>query len=304
MRAAWIVVGLALAGCGKKDNASSSGSAGSGSAGSGSAVAGSAAGSANAGSAAAPTCDLAGRYRLRFSSNGSTGWWFRFTVAGDKATLDEAAGVIAMEPGPLELKTDPATCSLVLGMKSSAVGDATMTLAVDPKTHAVTGTFVRSKAIDDKEKSTTVAGVHDGAAAKGPACVPAGIYKLGVDPKAAWKNKEPDDDRDCTDRWIDVFVQVEPYGDTVAITNRDFDPPHGERYGSDKLTKLDECTANLELSGEGYELAAKLTFATDKITATASSVSVQVVEDGDDGENIWDCVAKDAPLVFTRVDKK
>ncbi|MGE3768315.1 MAG: hypothetical protein AB7L94_39060 [Kofleriaceae bacterium] len=310
MRATWIVVGLALAGCGKKDNASSSNSAGSGSAGSGSAdsgsaVAGSAAGSAPAGSAAAPTCDLAGRYRLRFSSNGSTGWWFRFTVAGDKATLDEPSGVIAMEPGPLELKTDLATCSLVLGMKSSALGDATMTLAVDPKTHAVTGTFVRSKATDDKEKSTAVAGVHDGAAAKGPACIAAGIYKLGVDPKAAWKNKDAEDDRPCdADRWIDVFVKVEPYGDTVAITNRDFDPPYGERYGSDKLTKIDECTANLELSGEGYELTAKVTFATDKITATASSVSVQVVEDGDDGENLWDCVAKDAPLVFTRVDKK
>lgn len=30
----------------------------------------------------------------------------------------------------------------------------------------------------------------------------------------------------------------------------------------------------------------------------------QVIEDGDAGENIWDCVAKDAPLVFKRVDKK
>jgi hypothetical protein len=301
MNATWIVVGLALAGCGKKDNASGTASgsapAGSGSAGS------SAAGSGSAARAAA-TCDLAGGYRLRFTSNGSSGWWFRFTVTGDKATLDEGAAVLALDPGPLDLKLDTATCSLVLGAKSSAVGDATMTLAVDPKTHAVTGTLVRTKAINEKEKSTTVAGVHDGAAVKGPACVTAGIYKLGVDPKATWKNKVPDDDRDCKDRWIDTYVRVEPYGDTVAISNRGYDPPHGEHSGSDKVTKIDECNANLELSGEGYELAAKVTFAADKITATASSASVQVIEDGDDGENIWDCEAKDAPLVFTRVDKK
>jgi hypothetical protein len=306
MKSAWIVVGLALAGCGKKDNGSNTGSASSGSAaGSGSAVAsgsGSAVGSGSA-APAASTCDLAGGYRVRFTSNGHEGWWFRFTVTGDKATLDEGAGVLALDPGPLDVKLDAAKCSLVLTPKSSAVGDATMTLAVDPKTHAVTGTFVRSKATDDKEKSTTVAGVHDGAAVKGPACIAAGIYTLGVDKKVKWKNKESGDTRDCKDRWIDVVVKVEPFGDPVAITNRDFEPPYGERHGSEKLAKIDECNANLELAGEGYDLTAKVTFAADKITAVASDVSVQVIEDGDDGENLWDCVAKDAPLVFTPVKK-
>ncbi|MFN0248828.1 MAG: hypothetical protein ACKV2T_18205 [Kofleriaceae bacterium] len=300
MKSMWIVVGLALAGCGKKDTASGTGSA-SGTAPVG---AGSAVGSGSGAAPVAATCDLAGGYRVRFTSNGQEGWWFRFTVSGELATLDEPAEVLALPAGPLELKTDVAKCSLVLGAKSTAVGEATMTLALDPKTHAVTGTLARTKSHDEKEKSTSVVGVFDGAAVKGPSCVVAGIYKIGVDPKVKWKNKLPDDDRDCDDRWIDTFVKVEPYGASVAISNRDFDAPYGERWGNDKVSKIDECNANLDLSGEGFEIAAKVTFAADKITATASNVSVQVVEDGDDGENLWDCVAKDAPLVFTRVDKK
>ncbi len=301
MKSAWIVVGLALAGCGKKDNASGTGSASGSAPAAGSADSGSTAGSA---APAAPACDLAGGYRLRFTSNGSKGWWFRFTVTGDKATLDEPAEVLALAPGPLDVKLDTAACSLLVSAKSSAVGDATLALAVDPTTHAVTGTLARTKAIDEKEKSTTVTGVHDGAAVKGPACVASGIYKLGVDPKAKWKNKEADDDRDCEDRWIDVFVRVEPYGDSVAITNRNYDPPYGENHGNDKVMKIDECSADLELSGEIYDLVGKVAFAADNVSGTARAVTVKVIEDGDAGENIWDCVALDAALVFTRVDKK
>lgn len=304
MKSAWnagvLVCVLALAGCGKKSEQTAA-SAGSGSAGSGSDMSGS--GSASAAGSGAAACDLAGAYRVRYASNGKEGWWFRFTVTGDKATLDEEASVLALEPGPLDLKLDTAKCTLTLGMKSRAVEDATMVLTLDPKTHAVTGTFDRKKATDDKEKSTKVAGVHDGTTPpKGPACVTRGIYKIEIAKAAKWKNSDASDDRPCEDPWIAVNFLAEPFGDTVAVSLREFDAPYKEQWGDDKVTKTGECTADVDLQGEGFKLTAKLTFAADKITGTASLADQQIVEDGDEGENIWNCLAKDAPLEITRID--
>lgn len=305
MKTAWTigVLALGLAGCGKKKEAPT---VDPGSAGSSVAVgSGSGSGSAAPAAPAAPVCDVAGAYRVRYTSNGQAGWWFRFTVAGDKATLDEGAEVLALDPGPLDLKVDTAACTLTLGMKSSAVQEATMALTLDPKTHAVTGTLVRTKAIKDDEKSTKVAGVHDGTTPpKGAACITRGVYKVSVAASAKWKNPAEGDDRPCADPWIDEYFLVEPFGDTVAVSLRDSTAPYGERWGDDKITKIDDCTVQAELQGEGFTLHAKLTFAADKITGVASLVDQQIVEDGDGGENIWNCASKDAPLEFERVDKK
>ncbi len=310
MKTAWMIgvlAGLGLAGCGKKKEAPAV-DPGSGSAGSGSSVAvGSGSGSGSAGpvAPAAPVCDVAGAYRVRYTSNGKEAWWFRFTVAGDKATLDEPASVLALDPGPLDLKVDTAACTVTLGIKSSAVQEATMALTLDPKTHAVTGTLVRKKAIKDDEKSTKVAGVHDGTTPpKGPACITRGVYKVSVAASAKWKNPAEGDDRPCQDPWLDEYFLVEPFGDTVAVSLRDSSAPFHERWGDDKVTKIDDCNVQAELQGEGFTLNAKLTFAADKITGVASLVDQQIVEDGDGGENIWNCATKDAPLEFARVDTK
>ncbi len=310
MKTAWMIgvlAGLGLAGCGKKKEAPAV-DPGSGSAGSGSSVAvGSGSGSGSAGpvAPAAPVCDVAGAYRVRYTSNGKEAWWFRFTIAGDKATLDEPASVLALDPGPLDLKVDTAACTVTLGIKSSAVQEATMALTLDPKTHAVTGTLVRKKAIKDDEKSTKVAGVHDGTTPpKGPACITRGVYKVSVAASAKWKNPAEGDDRPCQDPWLDEYFLVEPFGDTVAVSLRDSSAPFHERWGDDKVTKIDDCNVQAELQGEGFTLDAKLTFAADKITGVASLVDQQIVEDGDGGENIWNCATKDAPLEFARVDTK
>lgn len=249
-------------------------------------------------------CDLSGTYRFRFLSNGQEGWWFRFRVEDQSATLLEPIDVLALDAGPLRLTTDPQKCQLVLGTEGRAVGELTVSLTLDSNT-SFTGRLNRTKAHNEAEKARVIHGVRDeGPPQPDAACVVPGIYELALDPKVAWKNSDPPDDRSCADApsfVSPVFVRVEPFGETLAVTMRDYEPPHAETWASDKLVRHGDCEITVELGDDTLQLEARLELSTDGITGTATYADYQIVEDGFEGENIWDCVGHDIPVTGTLV---
>jgi len=249
-------------------------------------------------------CDFAGSYRFRFLSNGSDGWWFRFTVDGTpaKATLVENVEVLALKAGRLEMTADPTQCKLTLRTKGKAVGQLVMTIVLDPKANAFKGKLTRTKATDVAEQEVTINGIRDvDAQQSGESCVVPGIYRIDFDPIARWRNADKGDKRSCkrTEDWLrPLFVRVEPFGKTLAISKVHSEPPYAEEWAIDSTELHGDCDVAAKISDSELELESRLTFAKDRVTGIAVKVNQQVYED--EG-NIWNCVAKNSPLSVTRV---
>jgi hypothetical protein len=256
-------------------------------------------------STAAPVapCKLDGSYRLRFASNGSAGWWLRVEVAGDQATLVEPAPVLGLPAGPLTVAADPARCALTLGATSDAVGTLAIALTLDPKTDAIAGVMTRTAATDAAERSQQVRGVHDiGPPASKVACVVPGIYKVAVAPHGKWANSDAADPRSCA--VVDdaaLAIRVEPMGAAIAISAVESEPPYAEKWATSEIVRLDDCRYIVKFGDEGLELGATLTFAGAKVTGALTLANRQIVEDGEAGENIWNCVTTSAQLTVVQL---
>lgn len=249
------------------------------------------------------TCDAAGRYRFRFRSNNQDGWWFRFAVRDGKATLVDRVPMLELDPGPLEL--DAAGCRVTVGAHSKWAGDVEVAVTLDPESRRFSGTLSRTKALSEDEKRVAVTGVK-GPGPPRPAapCLVPGLYELALDKKVAWKNEDATDDRDCSyaaDLASPIAVRVEPFGDALAITRYDVDPPHEQSGASSEATSRDDCHATLALGRDVLTLEAELTFTPARIEGKATRVSYQIEEDGEEGESVWTCVASGVPLVGTRI---
>lgn len=253
--------------------------------------------------APAETCEPSGTYRFRFRSNGHDGWWFRFEIQGGKATLVEKVEVLGLKPGPLELAVDPAACKLRIRVKSDAVGELSLAIALDAKAGTFKGSFTRTKG-SANEQTLEIAGVRDlGPPRPAAACIVPGLYELTYG-EATWKNVDAEDDRSCGDAdnyALSAFVRVEPFGTSLAITKRESLTPYEEAWATDKLTQLDPCNVTLALSGDNASFEAKLTFTPEGITGIASRAVTEIVEDGDEGRGIWECVAENVPISGKRV---
>ncbi len=249
-------------------------------------------------------CELDGIYRFRFLSNGHPGWWFRFRVHERSATVLEPIGVLAVESGPVSLRRDLDACTITVSTQSRAVGTLTLALTLESPTRFV-GELTRTQAHDPLEKRIAIRGVRDvGPPPPGATCIVPGTYALSLDPKVAWANADPHDRGECDSAPTmasPIFVRVEPFGETLAVTLRDYEPPHGEAWALDELTRDGECAAAVTLSDNMTKLSARLEFGGDEITGNATEVIHQIVEDGTAGEHLWECVGHDVPLVGVRL---
>jgi hypothetical protein len=302
-----------VAGCKGQDKAPATGS-GSAAAGSGSAVAvATGSGSAGSGSAAAPVgedpppaCDLAGKYRVRFTWNGTDGYWLRFSVGGTPAavTLDAEPHMLGLKK-KVDAKLDTTACTIAMTHKYP------INLKVDPATHLVEGELVRPGEKDPKYAKTPIRGVHDvpGSAptmiAKPEACLEPGVYEIAIDKKHKWKNTDDTDDRSCketADMFGTIRVRLEMLGGEVTLDTVEEKAPYREVALVDEVVGVKGCEVTFSTTPEGIQLDTKLTFAPGgKVSGVATRAEYQFVEDGDAGENIWSCETKDMPLTIKRI---
>lgn len=254
---------------------------------------------------AAAGCTLDGTYRFRFRSNGHDGWWFRVKVAGATATMLEAVDMLDLPVGPIEVSRNPKDCTLEFHATTTAAGDLTVDLALDPRTNDFTGSLTRTHVLVAEDEQAAFRGVRDdGPPHSDATCIVPGIYELRFDPSVAWVNEDRDDERDCSaapDLASPLFVRVEPFGDDVAVTMREPQPPYAEMWADSSLTRVDPCTAVVDLGDGSTSATLQLTFSGNEIAGTATTTSYQIVEDGTEGENIWTCVGANIPFSGHRV---
>ena len=302
---AWLI-GLALvAGCGSKKEAAKE-TAGSGSAaGSGS---GSAAATATVDAApAAAACDLNGTYRLRFASNGAEGWWLLLDVTGGKdakVTGGKTSMLGLDEKGaPADIKLDDKACTISIARKTEQAGDLKIALAVDG--NKVTGTVSRT---DQYGKGTTpIAGVRETSPEKAPDCIKPGKFKISTSGVKKWldENGQPGS-KECKtfvpadERFIRVsMLEGEVVIDEIGTeSEKDSD----QSFGRGKVTKTAECEYDLEYLVSEYELKkGHIKFAGDSFSGKTAEFKYEIVMEGDEGENMMSCNAKDVALAGKRV---
>lgn len=290
---------LLLVACGKESSSSATGSAGSGSAPPPAASPGSAAPPAPA----TPACELAGNYRLRFHSNGVDGWWLRLAVQGKDVKLDGKLDMLGLdEAGAPTTVLDDKACTLTLTKQTKQAGDLKIALNIDGA--KVTGTVTRTANADDKLATSPIEGLRETAAPKVPACIKPGAYELKVENVKKWTLEGSPGMGNCKTMadTAHTTVRVEVLGDTLYIDEVTGDKPYGQSFGRAELQRTGECEATIKLEVQDFQLlAAKLTFAGDKVTGKTTDFKYEVFEDGTAGENQWSCTTKDGDVVATRV---
>jgi hypothetical protein len=251
--------------------------------------------------AAVAACNVDGSYRTRFKSNGSEGWWFPFTIAGGKAQLTQKVPMLDLEPGPLGLAVDG--CKVKVTTKSDHAGDVTLAFTLDPNANTFAGQLNRMKPADEPP-SQPVTGRRD-VAPLATACLRPGVFHLVMTTKK-WKLSEGEPRfgmtcKEMGDPVTQATVRIQPYGDELIVDEVSGEPDYGQSFERGEVKKLGDCDLELKLAIQDFDFTAKLTLAGDKITGTASDAHYQFFEDGDAGENLWGCKAKNIPITGTRV---
>lgn len=255
---------------------------------------------------APPPCDLTGSYRVRFESNGAPGWWFPFAIGGGKAQLTRRVAMFTLEPGPLDFTGDG--CTGHIKAHSENAGLVALDFTLDPKANTLTGTLTREKGADDtgSPAKQDIQGRRDVGGLGGPACLHAGVFKLEAG-KAKWKLTEghPRFGLGCAGESGGAttrLVRIQPFGDEIVIDETiEDDRGYGQSFERGEVKRLGDCDLELHLEVQDYDFTAKLTLAGDKLTGVAPEAHYQFFEDGEAGENLWGCKAKDVPITGTRV---
>jgi hypothetical protein len=261
---------------------------------------GSEAGSNVTAAASAPPCDLDGRYRLRFRSNGDSGWWLRVRVAGTTAALLEPVPMLELATGPLRVTADANACKLALDTHSEHAGEIHIALLVDRTTGWVDGTLTRTRKVEPDDSPAPIIGAHDVGAIQAPACLHPGVFELAIDRKATWQTGgDPPAGLDCRmfgRSPITRRVRIEPLQDQLVIDGVDEHDQLTAIRG--KVNRIGPCELVLELfdrfeSIPEYRqlLVARLTLHGDTLAGEAASV-VQVLNDPQSGDPRWSCTAK------------
>jgi hypothetical protein len=253
----------------------------------------------------AVSCELRGTYRFRFASNGHEGWWFRLQVNEQAASLLEPVSVLGLDAGPIEVTRNLEACQLIVRAEGEAVGELVVTLTLDSASR-ISGELTRTKAHIEADKHRGVKGVRDpGPQTSDAACVVPGIYEVTLDPKATWAHADqPSDDQPCDDagEWAPpIYLRIEPYADTLAVTLREPEPPYAEGWATDELTRHGDCDVSVRVVDDIQSFSARLELAGDTLKGVADRVSYQIAEDGPEGGGFWDCVAHDVSLTATRL---
>lgn len=309
MRVMGIVVVLAALGCGSKKEAAKETAGGSAAAdpwatgsgsGSGSATG---SGSAVAAGSADTACNLEGSYRLRFHSNGADGWWLYLTVGRDKdvAITGGRLGMLGLrEAGPTEIQIDDKACTLTIAKETQQAGDLEIALAVAG--NKVTGTVKRT----DKygKPSTPIAGVRETAPEKAPDCIKPGAYTLDITGVKDWKTEGDPRDGSCKENadMNQKKIRVEVLGGEILIDEVAVEDPTEQGFGRAVLTKTADCEYDFSYDVENFTLKkAHIKFAPGSFSGTTTDFTYEVMEDGDEGENLWSCSTNAGTVVGKRI---
>jgi hypothetical protein len=151
-----------------------------------------------------------------------------------------------------------------------------------------------------------VHGVRDVPPKPVPACLHPGIYELGATDKAKWKLTEgtPRFGLKCQDMAeliVRRHVRVEQLGGDITVDEVSGDT-YEQSFGRGVVKRTGECTITLSMEVQDFKYQdAALTFAGDTITGTAPAATYQFMEDGEAGENLWGCTAKQPALTGKRI---
>lgn len=245
-------------------------------------------------------CVTDGHYRIQFDSNGRKGWWFRVKVEGETASLLAPVSMLGLKAGPLEWERASDACGFQIRAKSKVVDLLTMNIRVDPETSQLTGDLTRTKEKDPAKRTTPIEGRWDAIPqVSKTACFVPGVYKLAFDKKAKWANEEEGETEDCSgisDYASPLVFRLEPFGETIAITAHENYSSYEEGWPGATLISKGDCEINIKMGSEDLNVEANLKLSAKGIEGRAVSANYQMVEDGEAGENLWNCIGKDVGL--------
>jgi hypothetical protein len=253
----------------------------------------------------APTCSLDGDYRVRFSSNGTDGWWLPFTIAGGKATVTARVSMFGWDKAGTAMTLAVEGCTAKLAGKSENAGDIGLSFTLDPKTNAITGELTRTAGADEQTPAKQpVKGRKDVGGLGGPACLKPGVFELHAN--GTWKLAEgsPRFGMTCksmAEPATQAFVRIQPLGDDIVVNEVENSPNHEQAGGSFEVKRLGDCELDVKVGVQDFDFDGKLTLASDTITGTSPEAHYSFMEDGDAGENLWSCKAKNATITGKRI---
>jgi hypothetical protein len=229
-------------------------------------------------------CDLSGTYRTRFRSSGQ--WmWLRFRVEGQVAAWTGRLippRAFKTPNNAVQISQDGDKCSFSVALRGER-GTMFAQVGVDAKTNDVKGSL---RFQDARVGSIPLAGVRDLGKQKSKLyCVKPGRYELSVPNEQAWKSDNKN--MSCDKASLKLPFLVEYVGDELVIDQLDEDGTAA--WAGEDVVEKGPCEYWVRFRHHNSWISANVTFAGDKVTASAKTASVVIEEQG----GRWTCEAPD-----------
>jgi hypothetical protein len=244
--------------------------------------------SSSASEQAATGCDLTGMYRLRFKAAGQR-LWFRFrieNVAGKP--VGTMVPPIALRGDTRAVEVTPSTgCTFEVAIRDQERGPMFGRFELDPTANTVKGKL-RGK--DARWGDLDVGGVRDVAGQKSKLwCIQPGRYELVVPNEQAWVASNQN--QSCDKASLKLPFLVEYVGDELVIDQ--LDAKGDAAWAGEDIYETAPCEIEVRMRHHQSYVYAKLVFAGDKVTASATRASVEIEDAG--GE--WTCTVT-SPMIW------
>lgn len=250
--------------------------------------------------AAPSSCDVNGRYRLRFRTNGADGWWMRLNVANNQASITTDAEMLGLIGAPQALTVDLKTCTVTVTARTPKHGEIRVALVVAG--NQVAGTLARSDEYEDK--ISPISGLRETTPAEIPSCIHPGAYEIAVTNVKKWKTGGRPSIGSCR-AFADIHiphVRLELLGHDLFIDEVHGEPPYSQTFGRAQVRREGDCVLVMSIEVQDFRLhEAKLELRGDKITGTTTDFTYEVMEDGEAGENMWSCHTQQGDVTLKRL---
>jgi hypothetical protein len=219
--------------------------------------------------------------------------------------MDDRVGVLDLPASaPVEVTGDAKACTLTAVVRGDKGRVARAELQLDSATGEVRGTL----AIDER-RETPIFGVRERDGKPAPAararCPKPGIYDVVIDPNVEWESELAEEAGGfCLEgAQIDhALLRVGRLGETIIVdavnASGDADPePASDPAGSvENLKAAGECSVSFTFARPLLTFEAALVFAGSAAVGEERDAAYQMIEDSEDGDNLWLCKAPRAML--------
>jgi hypothetical protein len=246
------------------------------------------------------SCDVNGRYRLRFRTNGADGWWMRLDVKHNQATVVSDAGMLGMIGAAQVTTVDLEACTMTVTSSSVKHGEIKVALVIAGD--QVAGTLARTEAYEDK--ISPISGLRETVPAQVPACIHPGVYEIAVTNVKTWKTEGRPSIGGCRELadLHTAHVRLEMLGHDLYIDEVHGEPPYGQTFGRAQVRRNGDCAIVMGIEVQDFTLRqAALELHGDKITGTTPDFTYEVMEDGEAGENLWKCHTRQGDVIWKRL---